>query len=139
VGLPELVTRCRKLRKLRREVGPRMKLRVWIVAPDQAQSVIAVEERPDRPACSEAKRAAKVPVLDKRQLRLRGTEDVIAILDWDQRVRGAASHETGLRHPRILKDERDSLARTDAHAQDAVMGFAQAQLGREGEDVAGAG
>src|SRR5207248_4941063 len=40
---------------------------------------------------------------------------------------------------RILQDERDSLARSDAHAQHAVAGFAQTQLGREREHVAGAG
>jgi hypothetical protein len=43
---------------------------------------------------------------------------------------------TGLR---VVPDERDALARTDAYAQDAGAGLAQVPFGRESEDVAGTG
>src|SRR6266545_1323347 len=39
---------------------------------------------------------------------------------------------------RVLEHERDPLARSDAYAEDAVAGLAQAQLGGQRENVPGA-
>lgn len=87
IRLPELATRRRKLRELRGELGPGVKLRVRKVAPDQAQGLVALKERFQRSARGKAKRAAKVPILDQRELGLLRAEDVIAASDRDQRGR----------------------------------------------------
>jgi hypothetical protein len=87
VRLPELATRCSELRELRGELGPGVKLRIRKVAPDQAQSLVPLKERFQRSARGKAKRAAKVPVLDQRELGLLRAEDVIAASDRDQRGR----------------------------------------------------
>jgi hypothetical protein len=87
IRLPELATRCRKLRELRGELGAGVKLRVRKVAPDQAQGLVALKERLQRSARGKAKRAAKVPILDQRKFGLLGAADVIAASDRDQRGR----------------------------------------------------
>ena len=87
IRLPELATRCRELRELRGELGSGVKLRVRKLAPDQAQGLVALKERFQRSARGEAKRAAKVPVLDQRELGLLRAKDVIAASDRDQRGR----------------------------------------------------
>src|SRR3954467_15599943 len=46
---------------------------------------------------------------------------------------------TGLRRARVLEHQRHALPRPHAHAEHAVAGLAQAQLGGEREHVAGAG
>ena len=89
MGLPELAARCGKLRKLRGEICPGMKLRVWKMTPDQAQGVVALEERPDRQACREAERAPEVPVLDQRQPGVPGAEHVVALSDRNRGAGGA--------------------------------------------------
>src|SRR5439155_16391698 len=53
-------------------------------------------------------------------------------------VRLAPSGARLLGDARILEHERHALARADAHAEHAVAGLAQAQLGREREHVASA-
>lgn len=81
---PEGSMHCGKLRKLRGEIGPGVKLRVRKVAPDQPQGLVALQERLDRPAGNEAEWAAEVAVLDQRQFGHLGAENVIARLDWSQ-------------------------------------------------------
>ena len=49
VGVPELLVGGRQLRELSGEVGAGMQLRVREVAPDQTQSVVALEQRFHRP------------------------------------------------------------------------------------------
>jgi hypothetical protein len=73
-----------------------MKLRVWKMPPDQAQGVVAFEERPERQACREAERAAEVSVLDKRQLGVLGAENMVTLSDRNRGAGGAdLAHDIG--------------------------------------------
>lgn len=79
--LPELAARRREFRKLGREIRSGMELSVGKVAPDQAKTVKAIEERLHRSPCLKAIRTAEVPVLDQHQLRLVRAGDVVFVTD----------------------------------------------------------
>ena len=77
VGLPEFPAGGRELREFGCQVSARVQFWIGQVAPDEPQPWIAIQKRGERTACHEAERAAEVPVLDQRELRLRGAEDVV--------------------------------------------------------------
>ena len=73
-----------ELRELGGQVGAGMHLWIGEVAPDEPQAVVAIQKRAQRTACREAERAAEVPVLDQRELGLRGPQDVLRLADLAQ-------------------------------------------------------
>ena len=64
---------------------------------------------------------------------------MVALAHRSERARRMTSLIRSLRRARILEHQRDTLPRADADAEDAVAGFALAQLGCEREHVARAG
>ena len=86
--LPELPACGSKFGKLGREIGSRMELGVGKMAPDEAKTVKAIEQRLHRSSGGEAVRTAEVAVLDQGQLGVVGADDVIVLSDRRQRARG---------------------------------------------------
>ena len=105
--LPELAVDRSELGELRGEIGPRVKLGVRKVAPDEPQRVVAIEQRLQRPAGCEAERAAEVAVFDHRQRGLLGAEDVVSVPEHDQLLEAGAVTGLGNRRRNTLRGRRE--------------------------------